>query len=87
MQVYNFEQVNALLSSSSGNDLAELIDGLGNDVLAASGSTAELTYSTGNRIKLAAFDTVYAKNQNGGTNTKQVINPLAYQLVFEGEWS
>jgi len=87
LQVSNFEQVNALLSSSSGNDTAELIDGFGNDVLSASGATAELTYAAGNKIKLAAFDTVYAKNQNGGTNTKQVINPLAYQLVFEGTWA
>jgi len=87
LQVYNFELVTAILSSNSGNDVAELIDGFGNDVLNASGATAELTYSTGNRIKLAAFDTVYAKNQNGGNNTKQVINPLAYQLVFEGTWA
>ena len=53
IQVYNFRQVNSLLSSSSGNDLAELIDGVGNDILNASGSTAEITYAAGNKIKLS----------------------------------
>ena len=86
LQASNFEQVNAFLSSSSGNDLAELIDGVGNDVLNASGSTAEITYAAGNKIKLSAFDFVFAKDQNGDTNTKIVVNPLAYQLVFEGVW-
>ena len=86
IQVYNFRQVNANLSSSSGTDLAELIDGLGDDVLNASGSTAEITYAAGNKIKLSAFDVVYAKNQNGGMNTRQVVDPLAFQMVFEGSW-
>lgn len=87
LQVLNFEQVNAQLSSTSGTDIAELIDGVGNDTLNASGSTAEITYAAGNRIKVAAFDFVFAKNQNGGTNTKQVVNPLAFQLALIGDWA
>jgi hypothetical protein len=75
------------LSSTAGNDVAELIDGAGNDVLNASGSTAEITYAAGNKIRLSSFDSVFAKNQNGGTNTKNVVNPLAFQLVFEGTWA
>ena len=86
LQVYGFEQVNANLSSSNGTDLAELIDGAGNDVINASGSTAEITYAAGNKTKVGAFDFVFAKNQNGGTNTKQVVEPLAFQLLFEGAW-
>ena len=85
LQVYNFQQVNALLTGT-GNDLAELIDGAGNDFLNASGSTAEITYAAGNKIRLSAFDFVFAKNQNGGTNTKNVVDPLTFQLFFEGTW-
>jgi len=86
LQVFGFRQVNANLSSGSGSDLAELIDGVGNDVLSASNSTAEITYAAGNKIRVSAFDFVFAKDQNGGTNTKQVTNPLAFQLTFQGTW-
>ena len=87
LQVYGFEQVNAHLSSGNGMDLAELIDGVGDDVLNASGSTAEITYAAGNKIKVSAFDVVYAKNENGGNNTKQVANSLTFNLLFIGAWA
>jgi hypothetical protein len=84
VQVYAFEQVN--VTGGGGPDVAELIDGVGDDVLSANGNMAEITYAAGNKIKVAAFDFVYAKNQNGGNNTKNVVNPLTFQLVFEGTW-
>jgi hypothetical protein len=74
------------LLTEGGSDIAELIDGFGNDVLSANFNSAEITYAAGNRIKLSAFDFVFAKNQNGGTNTKSITNPLTFQLVFEGTW-
>ena len=86
IQVYAFEQVNATLSNGNGTDIAELIDGVGNDVINASGNMAEITYAAGNKIKVAAFDIVYAKDRNGGMNTKQVVNPLSYQLIFDPTW-
>ena len=86
LQVYGFRQVNANLSTGNGTDLAELIDGFGDDVLNASGSQAEITYAAGNKIKVAAFDLVFAKSQNGGVNTENVANPLTYQLILDGTW-
>jgi len=85
LQVYAFDTVDVALSGN-GFDIAELIDGFGDDVLNASGSTAELTYAAGNKIKLSAFDLVYAKNKNGGVNTKNVAPSLTYQLEFDGTW-
>ena len=86
IQTYGFRQTNANLSSGSGNDVAELIDGVGNDILNATGAAAEITYASGNKIRVSAFDTVFARNQNGGTNTRNVVNPLTYQLMFDGAW-
>jgi len=86
IQAIGFEQVNVNLSSTSGTDQAELIDGPGADFLNANGNFAELTYAaTGNKIRVSAFDTVFAKNQNGVANTRSVTNPT-FQLIFEGNW-
>ena len=80
LQVYNFRQVNANLSSTSGADIAELIDGVGIDFLTATGSAAQITYSAGKTVRLSAFDSVIANNQSGGT----VVEPLTFQLFFIG---
>jgi len=91
LQVYGFAQVNANLLGG-GIDIAELIDGGGNDTFNSSGNTAEIIYSTGNRVRVmaqsgsGALDYVYAKSVNGGVNTRNVINPLAYELAFQGTW-
>jgi len=85
LQVYGFENVNAQLTGA-GTDLAELIDFIGNDQLSASGNTAEMIYASGNRIRVSAFDTVYAKNQFGGVNTRQQTGALSYQLFYVGTW-
>lgn len=63
-----------------------LIDGTGNDQRTANGSFAELLYADGNRARTTAFDSVYAKSSNGGVNSQQVTNPLAFTLVFQRTW-
>jgi len=85
IQAFNFKQVNAVMSGA-GTDLAELVDTVGGAVLNASGSSAEITYASGNKILVSAFDLVFAKNQSGIANTKTVAPQLAYLLTFEGNW-
>jgi len=88
VQVYGFETVN-LDAATFVFASMELIDGVGNDTLAASGGTATLTYSTGNRIaisNLVAGNTLNVNGANGGVNTKQVVDPLLYVLNFFGTW-
>ncbi len=66
--------------------MVTLDDDTGNDTFNATGSTAEIVYATGRKIRLLGFDTVTANGTKGGTNRKNVTNPLAYQLRFVGNW-
>ncbi len=75
-----------IVNALSGNDIATLNDATGNDTLNASGTAAELVYGSGRRVQLAAFDTVFARGFGGGTNRKNVTNPIAFSLVFRGVW-
>jgi hypothetical protein len=86
LQAQGFDLVHANLIQQNGNDTAILIDSPGNDQLTANGNFAELTYASGNRVRVTAFDTVFAYGTSGGTNTRSVTNPLAYTLTFVGTW-
>ena len=50
-----------------------------------SGAIAELVHATGQRVIAEAFDTVFARGTTG-TNRRNVTNPLAFELVFQGNW-
>ena len=86
LQAQGFDLVHSLLPAKNDGDIANLFDSSGNDQLAASGNMAELTYAAGNRVRVSGFHTVYAYGFNGGTNTKNVINPLDYALSLLGSW-
>jgi len=85
LQTINFDTTHANLTSGGGNDIAQLFDSVLNDRLDASTNTATLTYASGVRNRVTAFDSVFA-NSIGGTNTRNVVNPLAFSLQFIGSW-
>jgi len=88
LQVLAFDVVHANLAlGSAGNDQAFLDDGPGVDTLTAQNNFAELVYSTANRVRVTAFDTVYARGTGGGVNQRTVTNPLLYSLIFTGSWA
>ncbi len=71
---------------AAGTDVAILDDGPGNDTLLADDAFALLTYQGGASLRVNSFDSVFARGNGGGTNTRTVINPLDYNLVFSGNW-
>lgn len=75
-----------IVNAGAGVDTASLYDAVGNDTLTASGSTAELVYAAGNRVRAVGWDTVFAIGTSGGTNRRVVTNPLAFTLTFNGTW-
>ncbi|MBL8827237.1 MAG: right-handed parallel beta-helix repeat-containing protein [Planctomycetaceae bacterium] len=74
-------------SASGGTDVAILDDGAGNDTLVADDAFALLTYQGGASLRVNAFDSVFARGNGGGTNSRTVTNPLDYNLVFSGNWA
>ena len=82
-QATNFDTVQAS-ASSGGYDTAYLYDGPGDDTFEASGNFAELQYDNGHNNRASAFDAVYTFGTSGGKTTRNVSDPLAYALAFEG---
>ncbi len=83
-QVFSFSTV--IVNAGTGTDIATLDDSTGNDTLNASGSSAELTYASGRKIRLNGFDRVTARGTAGGVNRRNVTGSLAYVLTFTGTW-
>ncbi|MBL8827624.1 MAG: hypothetical protein JNM18_11660 [Planctomycetaceae bacterium] len=75
-----------IVNAGTGNDTATLQDSTGNDTLNAFAATAELIYANGRTARAIGFDTVNVNGTLGGTNRRNVTNPLAYQLKFKGTW-
>jgi len=84
LQVLGFEVVNASVNGGGGGNVAELIDGAGDDFFSASAAAAQVTYSSMNRVRVSAFDYVFARSENGGNDTRATNYPLLYKYYFNG---
>ena len=85
-----FDEVYGHASADGSGDRAYLFDSVGDDYLEADGSVdpsrAALS-GADQRIEVYDFSWVRATAENGGTNTKHVVEPLDYVLETIGGWT
>jgi cyclophilin family peptidyl-prolyl cis-trans isomerase len=65
---------------------ATIDDSAGNDSLMIGSDSAEISYASGRRVRIAAIDSVFARANGGGLNRRVFAAPASYTLKFEGLW-
>lgn len=76
-------------ATPGGRDKAKLWDTVHDDLLNADSQGAAMSRDIGQLdllYEVLAFDMVKANGFGGGTNRREISDPLGWELVFDGDW-